>query len=221
MLENLRLQYTQEKLLDRHLDFHGLQQIKESRKIANRATEPLANYIALERRMLERALAKIPDSAAAENLVKSAITQLATDPAYYPPSVISELNQYLSQPTVERLHRTQTGLQQKLREARTTETDDASHAILVADFAKDKQSIFETALRNARLEKNRIRNLLRNHGGVGSRPISQKRSWRFVTIYRRMKWIRLLKRVLKSMRTCPKRCSFPTCKGRLRMTLLS
>ncbi len=158
------LQYTQEKLLDRHLDFHGLQQIKKSRKIANRATKPLADYIALEREMLERALAKIPDSVDAENQIKSAITQLATNPAYYPPEVISELNQYLSQPTIERLHRTQTGLQQKLREAKTTETDDASHAILVADFAKDKQSIFETALRNARLEKNRIRNLLRNHG---------------------------------------------------------
>ncbi len=158
------LQYTQEKLLDRHLDFYGLQQIKESRKIANRAAQPLNDYIDLERQMLERALAKIPDSAAAENLIKSAITQLATDPAFYPQQVISELNQYLSQPTVERLHRTQTGLQQKLREAKTTETDDASHTILVADFAKDKQSIFETALRNARLEKNRIRNLLRNHG---------------------------------------------------------
>ena len=168
------LQYTQEKLLDRHLDFYGLQRIKSSRSIVNRATQPLADYVALERQMLESALSKIPDSAAAENLIKSAITQLATDPAYYPPSVISELNQYLSQPTVERLDRTQTGLQQKLREAKTTETDDASHAILVADFAKDKQSIFETALRNARLEENRIRNLLRNHGELARAYLAEE-----------------------------------------------
>ena len=168
------LQYTQEKLLDRHLDFYGLQRIKSSRSIVNRATQPLADYVALERQMLESALSKIPDSAAAENLIKSAITQLATDPAYYPPSVISELNQYLSQPTVDRLDRTQTGLQQKLREAKTTETDDASHAILVADFAKDKQSIFETALRNARLEENRIRNLLRNHGELARAYLAEE-----------------------------------------------
>ena len=163
------LQYTQEKLLDRHLDFHGLQRMKASRKIVNRATQTLESYIDIERQMLERALTKIPDSAEAENLIKSAITKLATDPAYYAPSIVSRLKQYLSQPTVERLDRTQDGLQQKLREAKTTETEDASHAILVSDFAKDKQSIFETALRNARLEKNRIRNLLRNHGEL-ARP---------------------------------------------------
>ena len=168
------LQYTQEKLLDRHLDFYGLQRIKSSRSVVNRATQPLADYITLEKQMLESALSKIPDSAAAENLIKSAITQLATDPAYYPPSVISELNQFLSQPTVERLERTQEGLQQKLREAKTTETDDASHAILVADFAKDKQSIFETALRNARLEENRIRNLLRNHGELARAYLAEE-----------------------------------------------
>lgn len=168
------LQYTQEKLLDRHLDFYGLQRMKKSRKIVNRATQPLANYIAVERQMLESALAKISDSADAENLIKSAITRLATDPAYYPPSVISELNQYLSHPTVERLRRTQTGLEQKLREAKTTETDDASHAILVADFAKDKQSIFETALRNARLERNRITNLLRNHGELARAYLAEE-----------------------------------------------
>ena len=79
------LQYTQEKLLDRHLDFYGLQRIKSSRSIVNRATQPLADYVAFERQMLESALSKIPDSAAAENLIKSAITQLATDPAYFPP----------------------------------------------------------------------------------------------------------------------------------------
>ncbi len=158
------LQFTPEKLLDRHLDFHGLQRINRSRKVVNRATQPLANYIALEQQMLERALAKIPESSGDENLIKSAITKFATDPSYYPPSIVSELKQYLSQPSVERLDHTQTGLQQKLREAKTTETEDASHAILVADFVKDKQSIFEAALRNARLERNRIRNLLRNHG---------------------------------------------------------
>ena len=157
------LQYTQDKLLDRHLDFYGLQRIIAARKVVNRATQPLESYIATERQMLERALTKIPDSAEAENLIKSAITQLADNPAYYAPSVIAELRHYLGQPTVERLDRTQDGLQQKLREAETTEASDASHAILVSDFAKDKQSIFETALRNARLEKNRIRNLLRNH----------------------------------------------------------
>ncbi len=158
------LQYTPERLLDRHLDFHGLQRINRSRTVVNRATQPLANYIALEQQMLERALAKIPESSGDENLIKSAITKFATDPSYYPPSIVSELKQYLSQPSVERLDHTQTGLQQKFREAKTTETDDASHAILVADFVKDKQSIFEAALRNARLERNRIRNLLRNHG---------------------------------------------------------
>ena len=157
------LQYTQEKLLDRHLDFHGLQRMKAARKIVNRATQPLASYITTERQLLEGAFAKIPDSTDAENLVRSAISQLAVDPTHYPAPIISELEQYLSQPTVERLDRTQAGLQKQFREAKTTEIDDASHAILVSDFAKDKQSIFETALRNARLEKNRIRNLLRNH----------------------------------------------------------
>ena len=157
------LQYTQEKLLDRHLDFHGLERMKKARKVVDGATRLLSGYVADERELLERALRIIPNSADAERQIKSAINELRTDAGYYPTSIVAELRFYLSDRTIERLERLQDDLEQKLREVQATENDDASHAVLVADFVKDKQSIFETALRNARLEKNRVQNLLRQH----------------------------------------------------------
>ena len=68
------LQYAQERLLDRHLDFHGLKAMKDARKVVHRARQAnrtLDDYIAQEKLQLENALHRISPDADFESPIKT------------------------------------------------------------------------------------------------------------------------------------------------------
>ncbi|MCZ6678170.1 MAG: LysM peptidoglycan-binding domain-containing protein [Candidatus Poribacteria bacterium] len=161
------LQYCQERLLDRHLDFKGLERIKQARKVAGRATQALPEYIATERQLLKEALAQIPTENDAQNRIRETITRLEGDPAYAPKARVEELKLYLSESTLKQFKIIQDQLQQKI--AMTNDKQGTSRKldmVLIADLTKDKQSILEIAMRNARLERQRIESLLTRHASL-------------------------------------------------------
>ena len=108
------LQYAQEKLLDRHLDFKGLERIKSARRVVNRAEKSLEAYIGEERQLLERTLADIPVSSDAEDSIKNAITQLSSKPDHLPEDFADELKLFLNEATLKQFEIVQTQLHQKL-----------------------------------------------------------------------------------------------------------
>ena len=108
------LQYAQEKLLDRHLDFKGLERIKSARRVVHRAEKSLEAYIEEERQLLERTLAAIPASSDAENRIKNAITQLGAKPDHLPRGFMDELKFFLNAATLRQFDIVQTQLHQKL-----------------------------------------------------------------------------------------------------------
>ena len=157
------LQYAQEQLLDRHLDFHGLEQIKEARTIVHRATRALSEYIAEEEQVLFRTLQKIPSDSDSASRIKSAINSLRRDAAYAPDDIDTIVGPFLGESSLDRFKTIQKQLRQKLAEIETADAgavDRESHAIFIEELTKDKQAIFETAMRNARLERQRIESLL-------------------------------------------------------------
>ena len=77
------LQYAQERVLDRHLDFHGLNAMKDARKVAHRAQQAnmsLEDYIVQEKIQLENALQRISSDADFESPIKTSIGRLRTQP---------------------------------------------------------------------------------------------------------------------------------------------
>ena len=166
------LQYAQEKLLDRHLDFKGLERIKSARRVVNRAEKSLEAYIEEERQLLERTLANIPANSEAEDSIKNAITQLSAKPDHIPRGFGDELKLFLNEATLKQFEIVQTQLHQKLEmmdPTTGTVTSRELDQILVDDLTRDKQSILETAMRNARLERYRIESLLERHASL-NRP---------------------------------------------------
>ena len=79
------LQYAQDKLLDRHLDFKGLERIKLARRVVHSAEKSLEAYIEEERQLLERTLANTPATSNAEDRIKNTITRLGVQPGSCPP----------------------------------------------------------------------------------------------------------------------------------------
>ena len=162
------LQYAQERLLDRHLDFNGLEQMKQARKVVHRATKDLSEYIAVEQQLLEKVLAQIPTDSGAETRIKNTIMQLEGDPASVPKDLIVELKLFLNEPTLKRFEVIQNQLRQKLAimDETGTATSRELDAVLIADLTRDKQNILEIAMRNARLERQRIEFLLERHDSL-------------------------------------------------------
>ena len=153
------LMWTPEKILDRHLDLHALNRAKAARKVLGDANESRETAVQRERQLLEKVLSQIRDSLAVENQIKTSIRKLKDIGTEPDPGGIIASGKYLSDAGLERLSAINAQLKQRL-----TESDDTSDsAILIADLLKDKQSIFEIALRNARLERSRIQNLLATH----------------------------------------------------------
>ena len=77
-------------------------------------------------------------------------------------------DQYLTESSQERIETVNAQLRQRLTEAAAVSeglesVEGSSASILIEDLARDKQGIFEIALRNARLERTRIQNLLNSH----------------------------------------------------------
>ena len=174
------LQYAQEKLLDRHLDFKGLERIKSARRVVHRAEKSLEAYIEEERQLLERTLANIPASREAEDSIKDAITQLSAKPDHIPEGFADELKLFVNEATLKQFEIVQTQLHQKLEmmdPTTGTVTSRELDQILIDDLTRDKQSILETAMRNARLERYRIESLLARHASL-NRPLPRRRGTR-------------------------------------------
>ena len=144
------LMWTPEKIMDRHLDLHGLNDAKLARKVLRETDNSLEVAIQTEAQILEKILAQIPDSKAAEDQIKASIRKLKETPmSQQEANTLLYGGKFLSKAGIERLN----GIDIQLRQ-RLTESEDATDAtVLIADLLKDKQSIFEIGLRNARLER--------------------------------------------------------------------
>ena len=167
------LMWTPEKVLDRHLDLHSLNNAKKARSILNDATDTQQSAVQKETQLLEKVLSQISDSQPIEDEIKTSIRKLKE-------TILSRLSQepsqliyggkYLSKAGVERLNTIDTQLRQRLAESEET----VDPGVLVADLLKDKQGIFEIALRNARLERTRIQNLLATSETLGREYLAEE-----------------------------------------------
>ena len=153
------LMWTPEKILDRHLDLHALNRAKAARKVLGDANESRETATQREKELLQKVLSQIKDSQPVEDEIKTSIRKLKDIAMVQVATGVIYDGQYLSVAGLERLGAIDAQLKQRL-----TESDDTSDsAILIADLLKDKQGIFEIALRNARLERTRIQHLLATH----------------------------------------------------------
>lgn len=153
------LMWTPEKILDRHLDLHALNRAKAARKVLGDANESRETATQREKELLQKVLSQIRDSQPIEDEIKTSIRKLKDIAMVQVATGVIYDGQYLSVAGLERLSAIDAQLKQRL-----TESDDTSDsAILIADLLKDKQGIFEIALRNARLERTRIQHLLATH----------------------------------------------------------
>ena len=153
------LMWTPEKILDRHLDLHALNRAKSARKVLGDANESRETATQREKELLQKVLSQIRDSQPIEDEIKTSIRKLKDIAMVQVATGVIYDGQYLSVAGLERLGAIDAQLKQRL-----TESDDTSDsAILIADLLKDKQGIFEIALRNARLERTRIQHLLATH----------------------------------------------------------
>ena len=153
------LMWTPEKILDRHLDLHALNRAKAARKVLGDANESRETATQREKELLQKVLSQIRDSQPIEDEIKTSIRKLKDIAMVQVATGVIYDGQYLSVAGLERLDAIDAQLKQRL-----TESDDTSDsAILIADLLKDKQGIFEIALRNARLERTRIQHLLATH----------------------------------------------------------
>ena len=167
-----KLQYAQQQLLDRHLDFYGLEAMKEARKVVDRANRTLEEYISEERQLLEQARGQISTDTDFEAQIGAAIARLQSEPGYVPGDIDKTLGPFLGQFSLERLKRTQEQLRRKLDEVRGANFGSlsrTSHAILIEELTKDKQGIFEIAMRNAGIERERLDSLSARHHSL-ARP---------------------------------------------------
>ncbi len=165
------LMWTPEKVLDRHLDLHSLNSAKKARSILNAATDTLESAVEKENQLLEKVLSQISDSQPVENEIKASIRKLKETPLWQDAGNLLYGGKYLSKAGVERLNTIDTQLRQRFAES--DETVDTG--VLIADLLKDKQGIFEIALRNARLEQTRIENLLATSEILGREYLAEER----------------------------------------------
>ena len=166
------LMWTPEKIMDRHLDLHGLNDAKLARKVLRETDTSLEVAIQTEAQLLEKILAQIPDSKAAEDQIKASIRKLKETPmSQQEANTLLYGGKFLSKAGIERLNSIDIQLRQRL-----TESEDATDAaVLIADLLKDKQSIFEIGLRNARLERTRIQNLMATAETLGREYLDEEK----------------------------------------------
>ncbi|MDE0638601.1 MAG: M28 family peptidase [Candidatus Poribacteria bacterium] len=160
------LMWTPDKVLDRHLDLPTLRKARAARKTLANTTESKEDAILRERDLLEKIKENLKDTASIESQIKDAITKLSSDREHDLPDEV--LKQYLTEESQERINRIDDQLRQRLTEAVSASVageggDGSSTSILIEDLTRDKQGIFEIALRNARLEQARIQYLLDFH----------------------------------------------------------
>lgn len=156
------LMWTPDKILDRHTDLPTLKEARKARNIIANTTESKEEAIARERAFLQKVQENLKDSSSATSQIIDAITKLGSERLHdLPPEVSS---QYLTESSQERIDRINAQLRQRLTEEAAAEGLGEGEDGLIKDLARDKQGIFEIALRNARLEGARVQNLLDAHG---------------------------------------------------------
>ena len=155
------LMWTPDKILDRHLDLPTLRKARDARKTLANTTETQEAIISRERALLQKVQENIKDNTLTENQIKNAITKLGTDRLHDLPTEFQ--TQYLTVSTQERIDRINAQLRQRLTEAEAADVISESEDGLLKDLERDKQGIFEIALRNARLEQERTQDLLDTH----------------------------------------------------------
>lgn len=152
------LMWTPDKILDRHTDLPTLKEARKARNIIANTTESKEEAIARERAFLQKVQENLKDSSSATGQIIDAITKLGNERLHdLPPEVRS---QYLTESSQERIDRINAQLRQRLTEAAAAEGLGDGEDGLTKDLTRDKQGIFEIALRNARLERTRVQNLL-------------------------------------------------------------
>ena len=158
------LMWTPNKILDRHLDLPTLKEAGKARNIIANTTESKEAAIARDRGFLQKVQENQMDSTSATIQIIDAIKKLSNERLHdLSPEV---RNQYLTVTSQERIDRINAQLRQRLTEAAATEGmgEGEDGLILIKDLVRDKQGLFEIALRNARLERSRVQNLLDSHG---------------------------------------------------------
>ncbi|MCY4400942.1 MAG: M28 family peptidase [Candidatus Poribacteria bacterium] len=158
------LMWTPDKILDRHLDLPTLKEARKARNIIANTTESKEEAIARERAFLQKVQRNLKDSSSATSQIIDTITKLGNERLHdLPPEVRS---QYLTESSQERIDRINDQLRQRLTEEAAAESLSDSEDGLIKDLTRDKQGIFEIALRNARLERSRVQNLLDVQGAL-------------------------------------------------------
>ena len=161
------LQYSQEKLLDRHLAFRDLQKMKSARSTIHNGTKSRGNYIEQEKQILKQVaneINKSNQSATAVENFKNVINRLRGEPLAEPKSDVIE--SYLTVESRKRLRDLKTDIQRKLDEKSSEAekgTSTASIEVAIIDLTKDKQAILEVGMRNAGVEKQRVTDLIDGH----------------------------------------------------------
>ena len=166
------LMWTPEKIMDRHLDLHGLNDAKQARQVLREADNSLEVAIQAESQLLKKIVTQIPDSKAAEDQIKASIRKLKETPtSQQDTNLLLYSGKFLSKAGIERLNTIDTQLRQRL-----TESEDITDAaVLITDLLKDKQSIFEIGLRNARLERTRTQNLIATAETLGREYLDEEK----------------------------------------------
>ena len=160
-MRKFALMWTPDKILDRHLDLPTLKEARNARKILANTTESKEAAISRERAFLQKIQENLKDSTITENQIKDTIKKLGDEREHdLPPEIRS---QYITVSSQERIDSINTQLRQRLTETDAADTVSETEDGLIKDLARDKQGIFEIALRNARLERPRIQNLLDFH----------------------------------------------------------
>ena len=166
------LMWTPEKIMDRHLDLHGLNDAKQARDVLRKADNSLEVAIQAEAQLLEKILVQIPDSKAAEDQIKASIRRLKETPtSQQDTNMLLYGGKFLSKAGIERL----TSIDAQLRQRLTESENPTDVAVLITDLLKDKQSIFEIGLRNARLERTRIQNLIATAETLGREYLDEEK----------------------------------------------
>ncbi len=156
------LMWTPDKILDRHTDLPTLKEARKARNIIANTTESKEAAIARERALLQKVQENLKESTSATSQIIDAITKLGNERLHdLPPEAQS---QYLTESSQERIDRINAQLRQRLTEVAAAEGLGDGEDGLTKDLTRDKQGIFEIALRNARLESTRVQNLLDTHG---------------------------------------------------------
>ncbi len=158
------LMWTPDKILDRHLDLPTLREARNAREIIANTKETKEAAISREKALLQKVQQNLNDSSSLDVQIKDAITKLSSDRVHDLPSEIGK--QYLTVASQERIVSINDQIRQRLTEAAAGEGMVDSEDGLIKDLTRDKQGIFEIALRNARLESRRIQNLLDSHGSL-------------------------------------------------------